>query len=44
MDIYAMRLTLVDAKKKLGLPLGDLDPMAAYVKKKENPKLLFLFY
>lgn len=33
MDIDAMRKTLTDTKKKLGLPLGDLDPVGDYQKK-----------
>jgi hypothetical protein len=36
MDIDAMRLALIDAKKKLGLPLGDLDPVGEYLKKKNQ--------
>jgi len=35
-DIDAMRTALRDAKKKLGLPLGDLDPIGEY---KQNKKL-----
>ncbi len=31
-DIEAMRIALRDAKKKLGLPLGDLDPVGEYLK------------
>jgi hypothetical protein len=33
-DIEAMRNALRDAKKRLGLPLGDLDPVGEYLKKK----------
>lgn len=33
-DIDAMRSALRDAKKKLGLPLGDLDPVGEYEQKK----------
>ena len=33
-DIDAMRNALRDAKKKLGLPLGDLDPVGEYLKQK----------
>lgn len=33
MDVDAMRKALSDAKKKLGLPLGDLDPAGEYKKK-----------
>lgn len=32
-DIDAMRLALIDAKKRLGLPLGDLDPVGQYLQK-----------
>ncbi len=35
MDMDAMRIALTDAKQKLGLPLGDLDPMGEY--QKNNP-------
>lgn len=35
-DIDAMRIALRDAKKKLGLPLGDLDPVGEYLKNKEK--------
>ncbi len=28
-----MRLALIDAKKRLGLPLGDLDPVGQYLQK-----------
>jgi hypothetical protein len=38
MDIDAMRMALIDAKKKLGLPLGDLDPMAEYLAKNGKVK------
>ncbi|MEI9946232.1 MAG: hypothetical protein WDN26_18670 [Chitinophagaceae bacterium] len=34
-DIQAMRDVLRDAKMKLGLPLGDLDPVGQYLQKKE---------
>lgn len=39
MDIDAMRKALIDAKKKLKLPLGDLDPVGEYkksIQSKEN--------
>ena len=36
MDIDAMRNALRDAKRKLGLPLGDLDPVGEYLKKKQE--------
>jgi len=35
-DIDDMRKALIDAKKKLGLPLGDLDPMGKYQKNKQE--------
>lgn len=35
-DIEAMREALRDAKKKLGLPLGDLDPVGEYLMKKDE--------
>ncbi len=35
-DIEAMREAPRDAKNKLGLPLGDLDPVGEYLKKKEE--------
>ena len=35
-DIDAMRIALREAKKKLGLPLGDLDPVGEYLKKKQK--------
>lgn len=35
-DIDAMRLALMDAKRKLGLPLGDLDPVGQYQKNNPN--------
>lgn len=40
-DIEAMRKALRDAKEKLGLPLGDLDPVGEYFRKKvlNNEKL-----
>ena len=34
-DIDEMRIALRDAKKKLGLPLGDLDPVGEFLK--NNP-------
>jgi hypothetical protein len=37
-DIEAMRKILRDAKTKLGLPLGDLDPVREYLKKKKERK------
>jgi hypothetical protein len=41
-DNDAMLNALRDAKRKLGLPLGDLDPVGEYLKKKkqkeEKPK------
>ena len=37
-DNDAMLNALRDAKKKLGLPLGDLDPMGEYLKLKKNLK------
>jgi hypothetical protein len=42
-DIEAMRKGLTDAKKKLGLPLGDLDPVGEYLKQKEEKMIKFLF-
>ncbi len=36
MDIDIMRKALRDAKTKLGLPLGDLDPVGEYLKKKKE--------
>ena len=35
-DIDAMRMALIDAKKKLDLPLGDLDPVGEYLKMKQK--------
>ncbi|HEY6505126.1 MAG TPA: hypothetical protein VIZ28_14215 [Chitinophagaceae bacterium] len=35
-DIEDMRHALRDAKKKLGLPLGDLDPVGEYLKRKQD--------
>jgi len=35
-DIDAMRLALIDAKNRLGLPLGDLDPVGEYIRKKNE--------
>lgn len=35
-DIEAMRKVLRDAKTSLGLPLGDLDPVGEYLKKKKE--------
>jgi hypothetical protein len=35
-DLDAMRHALIDAKKNLGLPLGDLDPVGEYLKKKNK--------
>ena len=35
-DIDAMRIVLRDTKTKLGLPLGDLDPVGEYLKKKKT--------
>ena len=35
-DIDAMRHALRDAKTKLGLPLGDLDPVGEYFKRKQE--------
>jgi hypothetical protein len=35
-DIDAMRIALRDTKKKLGLPLGDLDPVGEYLKSKQQ--------
>lgn len=37
-DIDAMRMALIDAKKKLGLPLNDLDPVGQYLKKIDENK------
>jgi hypothetical protein len=37
-DIEVMREALRDAKKKLGLPLGDLDPVGEYMKNKKEAK------
>ena len=37
-DIDAMRHALRGAKRKLGLPLGDLDPVGEYLKKKNELK------
>jgi hypothetical protein len=37
-DIDDMRKALRDAKIKLGLPLGDLDPVGEYIKKKQKAK------
>ncbi len=34
-DIDVMRIALRNAKKKLGLPLGDLDPVGEYLKNKK---------
>lgn len=36
MDIDAMRIALRDAKKKMGLPLGDLDPVGEYQMKMQE--------
>ncbi|MDZ4808397.1 MAG: hypothetical protein SGI96_09000 [Bacteroidota bacterium] len=36
-EIEAMSIILRDAKTKLGLPLGDLDPVGEYLKKKKPP-------
>ena len=36
MDIDAMRKALRDAKLKMGLPLGDLDPVGEYLKSKQK--------
>ena len=35
-DIEVMRNALRDAKIKLGLPLGDLDPVGEYLKQKKE--------
>jgi hypothetical protein len=35
-DIEQMRNALRDAKRKLGLPLGDLDPVGEYLKKNKQ--------
>jgi hypothetical protein len=35
-DIEAMRKALRDAKLKLCLPLGDLDPVGEYIRKKNE--------
>ena len=35
-DIEAMREVLRDAKIKMGLPLGDLDPVGEYLRKKQE--------
>ncbi|MDZ4793185.1 MAG: hypothetical protein SGI83_02815 [Bacteroidota bacterium] len=35
-DIEAMREALRDAKMKMGLPLGDLDPVGEYLRKKQE--------
>ncbi len=35
-DIEQMRNALRDAKTKLGLPLGDLDPVGEYLKNKKE--------
>ncbi len=38
-DIDDMRKALREAKLKLGLPLGDLDPVGEYLKNKKEKKL-----
>lgn len=35
-DIDVMRIALRDAKKKMGLPLGDLDPVGEYMEMKKT--------
>jgi hypothetical protein len=35
-DIDDMRKALRDVKRRLGLPLGDLDPVGEYLKKKQG--------
>lgn len=35
-DIEEMSIALRDAKTKLGLPLGDLDPVGEYLKKRQK--------
>ena len=35
-DIDDMRKALRDVKRRLGLPLGDLDPVGEYLKKKQK--------
>lgn len=40
-DIDEMRKALRDTKRKLGLPLGDLDPVGNYLKEKEQLKKRF---
>jgi hypothetical protein len=35
-DIEAMRIALRDTKKKLGLPLFDLDPVGEYLEKQKK--------
>jgi hypothetical protein len=37
-DIDAMRIALRDAKKKLGLPLGDLDPVGEFAQRNAKVK------
>jgi hypothetical protein len=36
MDIDAMRIVLRDAKTKLNLPLGDLDPVGEFFKSRKE--------
>jgi hypothetical protein len=37
-DIDEMRIALRDAKKKLSLPLGDLDPVGEFLQKRSAEK------